>query len=74
VSDVADCAQGRNAHYLSVALDAAKAPPEPAQNVINGEILCIDCDAPIEPLRLKAKPNAARCVECQGCFEEWHGC
>jgi RNA polymerase-binding protein DksA len=30
---------------------------------------CIDCGDPIDKKRLAAKPQASRCVECQGHFE-----
>lgn len=32
-------------------------------------ILCSDCDNPIPPDRLAAKPNAVRCIYCQTSFE-----
>ena len=31
---------------------------------------CIDCGEPIEHQRRVAMPNATRCIECQGFFED----
>ena len=45
---------------------------EPVQNVVGGEVLCIDCDKSINEKRLAAKPEAARCIECQS-FHELKG-
>ena len=42
---------------------------EPAQNVVGGEVLCIDCDKQINAKRLTAKPEAARCIDCQSTYE-----
>lgn len=37
---------------------------------IKGEdVNCIDCGEEIEPARRKAKPDAVRCVDCQGKWE-----
>jgi DnaK suppressor protein len=34
--------------------------------IATGEIgICVDCDEPIEPERLRANPVASRCTECQ---------
>jgi len=30
-----------------------------------GNGVCADCDVPIPAARLRALPNAARCIECQ---------
>lgn len=45
---------------------------EPPQQIIDGAVRCIDCGAAIEPARLNAKPEAARCIRCQHA-EETHG-
>lgn len=42
---------------------------EPAQLVVGGEVLCIDCDDAVSKPRLAAKPNAARCIGCQSLHE-----
>jgi DnaK suppressor protein len=43
--------------------------PEPDQWIEDGTMLCIDCGLEIDTGRLAAKPNAARCTECQGYHE-----
>jgi DnaK suppressor protein len=42
---------------------------EPDQLIIDGEVLCIDCENLVSKPRLAAKPNAARCIECQSLKE-----
>lgn len=32
---------------------------------IAGQRVCLDCDVPIDPLRLRAIPTAVRCLECE---------
>lgn len=46
--------------------------PEPPQQIVAGKVLCIDCDEPVQPGRLQAKPNAARCISCQQDHERRH--
>lgn len=53
---------------VRAALDAML-PDEP-QVIIAGDdgapmIICYDCEDPIPPQRLAAKPHATRCVDCQ---------
>ena len=50
----------------------ASMSPEPEQLVVAGVVLCIDCDAEVQPERLAAKPNAARCIYCQQDYEKEH--
>jgi DnaK suppressor protein len=50
----------------------ASLTPEPEQLVVGGVVLCIDCDDAVQPARLKAKPNAARCIHCQNQYEQEH--
>lgn len=33
---------------------------------------CIDCEADIQPARLKAQPAASRCLQCQQLYERTH--
>ena len=47
---------------------------EPAQLVVGGQVLCIDCDDAVSKPRLAAKPNAARCIECQSLHEQMDYC
>lgn len=35
--------------------------------------ICADCGASINPARLKARPNARRCAECQADLERRQG-
>tara|TARA_B110000211_G_scaffold15953_1_gene16679 strand:+ start:11953 stop:12177 length:225 start_codon:yes stop_codon:yes gene_type:complete len=42
---------------------------EPAQLIVDGEVLCIDCDDAVSKPRLAAKKNAARCIGCQSLHE-----
>lgn len=42
---------------------------EPPQDVENGIVYCVHCGTPITPERLLAKPDAARCIECQTLHE-----
>lgn len=37
---------------------------------IDGVICCCDCLEPIEPERLQARPNAARCIDCKTIWEK----
>ncbi len=52
----------------AIANHQAKAQ-EPEQWIDNGIVCCIDCEVPIPTERLDAKPNAARCIECQSLYE-----
>jgi DnaK suppressor protein len=49
----------------SLAVQAAAAATKEQPLVIDGVRVCLDCRDPIGKKRLKAKPDAARCVECQ---------
>ena len=42
---------------------------EPEQWIEQGQVLCIDCSDPVSIKRLAAKPNAARCIDCQSLHE-----
>ncbi|MDP2548500.1 MULTISPECIES: TraR/DksA C4-type zinc finger protein [unclassified Oceanobacter] len=53
----------------ALANHSARLKPEPAQWVQDGVVMCIDCACDIEPERLAAKPNAARCIDCQQLHE-----
>lgn len=46
------------AHFASAA-----GPEEPLY--IDGERCCLDCEDPIPPDRLRHRPDAVRCTECQ---------
>ena len=53
----------------ALASHQARQEPEPEQWIDNGIVCCIDCEVPIPTERLDAKPNAARCIECQSLYE-----
>lgn len=71
--DIIDHAQELDREFQEKALFAHKKrqevellePPERAR-VIDGIAYCVDCGFDIPPARLKARPDAVRCVECQG--------
>ena len=64
--DQLDIAEELETTYRQNALSHALASNvEPEQWIENGQMLCIDCDVVIPPKRLEAKPNAARCIQCQ---------
>lgn len=63
--DDADRAKKIEQLHRRAALEMAKRHPEPPQKMIAGNVLCIDCDDAISKERLAAKPDAARCIECQ---------
>jgi DnaK suppressor protein len=42
---------------------------EPEQLIVDDEVLCIECEELVSKPRLAAKPNAARCIECQSFYE-----
>jgi DnaK suppressor protein len=72
VPDLYDRAQERDQQNNddAQALHQANLQPEPEQVIVAGMVLCIDCDEPVQPERLRAKPNAARCIYCQGAYEK----
>ncbi len=48
---------------LKRVLEAAHRADEPFY--IHGERCCLDCGEPIPPERIRANPQAVRCVACQ---------
>nr|WP_082708542.1 TraR/DksA C4-type zinc finger protein [Marinobacterium profundum] len=69
--DLYDSAQERELQNQQDAQAAhiARQCAEPAQLIVDGQVLCIDCDEAVQPGRLAAKPTAARCIHCQGIQE-----
>lgn len=61
--DPADLAAPVEARHHAEALAAHYAARRPQPAAPDG--LCVDCGDPIPPARLAARPDAARCVECQ---------
>lgn len=41
----------------------------PKQQIVDGVVECIDCDAAISADRLAALPNCVRCIDCQTTHE-----
>lgn len=71
--DLADMAQDRieadlESQRAAMAEHIAKAG-KMVPLVVDGVLMCVDCGYPIEPRRVEALPQAARCGECQGWFE-----
>lgn len=68
--DDVDHSQMISEMYLSQALKAhfeTKNPPQsPFVKGEGKESVCIDCGEEIDPGRLAAKPDAVRCIDCQG--------
>ena len=52
------------------ALNHALSIKDPAQQIVNNQVHCIDCDIAVSPARLAAKPKAARCIDCQQYWEQ----
>jgi DnaK suppressor protein len=74
MTDIFDAAEQVEQRQRDTALARARqVTPEPEQLVVSGVVLCIDCDDEVQPERLRAKPNAARCIHCQSIWERKHG-
>ncbi|MGI1669988.1 MAG: TraR/DksA C4-type zinc finger protein [Neptuniibacter sp.] len=72
--DVIDHAKELELKQRQIALDKTlKNASEPQQEIIDGVVICIACGIDIPPARLAAKPNAARCIDCQQIEEQKHG-
>lgn len=66
MTDIIDAAGETAELFLGqdMALHRARQAAEAAQPV-NADGLCMDCEEPIEALRLAANPRVTRCVSCQ---------
>lgn len=67
--DEVDRAKVIEMRQRNAAIEMAKAKPEPPQNIVDGDVYCIDCDTLVGKQRLEAKPNASRCIDCQQIHE-----
>lgn len=68
--DEIDRANQHEQHLRQLALaDQRARSKEPAQWIEDGAVWCIDCGTEINKERLNAKPNAARCIDCQSLHE-----
>lgn len=71
--DVADRADSENEHFVNNALYNQHEQREQTNHHASSEDkvrYCVDCGEPIPAARLKAVPEAIRCVECQHIFEK----
>lgn len=64
MSDIIDRAQEVEAERTGRLIAAHR-----ARSVAQGDGRCETCSEPIPAARLKAEPDALRCVECQTLFE-----
>lgn len=71
VADEADRAAAYAAFEVEAAVRNHRDRPKTVQLFADDgvTVLCFECGAPIDPLRLKALPEAAFCVECQRALE-----
>jgi DnaK suppressor protein len=67
MTDLFDLAQARDQQFTDDALTRQRATraPEPGQRRVGRKVHCIECGDPIQAERLRAKPDAARCMDCQ---------
>lgn len=72
MTDVLDAAKDLEMRQRKQALDAQKKrAQEPPQDIDDdGTVYCLDCHNIVSPERLKAKPDAARCIHCQALHEK----
>lgn len=70
MADIIDRAQGYDEFYRQQAINDHFARRSTEQVTSNE---CIDCGEEIDPARLRAKPDAVRCIGCQINFERLHG-
>lgn len=72
--DDVDRAKEREMLHRKLALDAQLNKPDcsPGEEPfeIEGVRVCLDCFEPIPSARLKAKPDAVRCVDCKTIWEK----
>ena len=71
--DICDNADRIIQQHLEAALDAVQLDNSISPIYRDGVALCVDCEEPIPPARLKALPSCCRCVECQEIYEEENG-
>jgi len=69
MSDIADNAQKFEQMERDAALRNRTQPDETSQLIVDGQVLCVDCEEPIDQRRLKYIVNASRCQQCQADFE-----
>ncbi len=71
--DDADCAEALERLHRRAAVDKALNAPQHGEgerpHEEDGVRLCLDCGEPIHPERLRAWPDAVRCVACKQRWE-----
>lgn len=67
--DIVDLAQQHEEMRRAIAIREALADPIRRPDICFGIIACVDCDDPIDPDRLQARPAAVRCITCQEALE-----
>lgn len=72
-ADESDRASDIQEFEISLAIKQHQQQPkeQPVFNE-NGLKICVDCDVPIPPERLRANQNAVRCVHCQEELERFN--
>jgi len=72
--DECDLAAQREEHYRDIAIRQARAASSEEEPLCdkNGKRICLECEKRIPQKRLRAHPQAVRCVECQARKERDH--
>jgi DnaK suppressor protein len=67
MTDIIDQAAEREQGFTEAALKEQKArrEQEPPQWRVDKSVRCVACGDAIQPERLRARPDAARCIDCQ---------
>jgi len=63
--DIIDRAQENDREMQKAIDDYLKRRRTERAQIRGGIAYCLDCGLDIDPARLKAKPDAVRCVECE---------
>ncbi len=71
MADIIDQAQQLDREFNEMALAAGRkrlnfCEPGEEQLIVDGLHYCLDCGDEIPDARIEAKPDAVRCVDCQG--------
>lgn len=63
--DEVDYAQEKQDLYLDIALKEYRGGYTDDPLIVNGKRRCVDCEKIVPQKRLKANPQAVRCIGCQ---------
>lgn len=69
MSDIIDRANDLASAYLTRSIDQHRDRPRERPLLLDGVRVCRLCEEPIAPERLRAAPDAVRCVHCQALTE-----